>query len=81
MANYNFNSTAAMETIISKATAEYNQVNGQSFTNEQYIKFVLVDKIKGWKFRFADKEHDSLKDVYLAADDSTKAQIRTLLGV
>ncbi len=80
-ANYSFTSNAAQEALIALARADYNQVNGTSFTNLQYIRFVLRDKLSEWEAKFEDVENESLRERYRNADDTTKAEIKTLLGM
>ncbi len=80
-ANYSFTSNAAQEALIALARADYNQANGTSFTNLQYIRFVLRDKLSEWEAKFNDEEDESTREAYRKADQATKDQIKTILGL
>ena len=80
-ANYSFTSTAAQEALISLARADYNEAKKTSFTNLQYIRFVLRDKLGEWEAKFDEVSNESRRDAYRDADQSTKDEINTLLGL
>jgi len=79
-ATYTFTSNSAQEAIITAARTDYNNTNGTSFTNAQYIRFMLRDALKGWRIKYESEDQETMREAYRDADQSTKDQIKALLG-
>jgi hypothetical protein len=81
-----FTTTAKQDAKLAKILLSVNAVREQQelapFPNmEAYLRFVLIEAVKGWSQQQSDADGKAAGIAYEAASDSVRAQVQTLLGL
>jgi len=87
MTDYTITTTAEQETALTKTVAKVNAERAAetppkaAITNTQYVDKITKSTFDSYVSQTDEEDRVSVKDAFKNADASTKAQIKTLLGL
>lgn len=81
MATYNIVTTAPQEALLTWMVQQWNLEHDSSLTNAQFVLARFVALLEPFLARYKLAQGDAVRTAFAAADPTTQASVKSLLGV